>query len=190
MRKTIKITNTNEYKQLRDIFHDAFVRDIDFTHWYKRIRFIVECNEYLGNDFPLTGVFALDFEGVRFFSLNLSEKKNIFEADGLDESVSEPRFQPSGLKEYTQECTNEKRKFYRILFSGCKPLDSLEIHYDSLQTIRLCDCDDIEGNGIRSLRSMGRWRDCSVCNMCAFFTLDSKKKFYEMLKHKYKIEFS
>ena len=166
MRKTINITNTLEYKQLRGIFHSAVIKDIDFTQWYKRIRMIVKCDEYLGNDFPMTGIFLLDFEGVRLFSLNLS--KSTFAENEIDETASVPLFNPSGLLEYTQECTNKKRKYYRVLLSGSGPVTSLEIHFDVLQVRRLCDYDEIKDGWI-------------------YFTLDSKKEFYDMLKYKYKI---
>ena len=173
MHKSVSITNTKEYHQLRGIFHSAVVKDIDFTHWYKRVRFIIKCDEYLGSDFPATGVFLLDFEGVRHFSLNFS--KGIFNEDKIDETASVLLFNPTGLHEYTQECTNDKRKFYRVVLSGNgtvlnrnNQLTLLEIHFDALRILRVCDFEDIEPS----------W---------TYFTLDSKKKFYDMLKYKNKI---
>ena len=114
-----------EFVQLTDIFHDAVIRYIDLTHWHRQVSFIVQCNEYLGSDYPHQSVFYISFTKVRHFSFDVDAWPN------KDEHYQKCAFRIGNVHDLSKESMGNE-KFYRLIFKTGITVPKLEIHFSDI----------------------------------------------------------
>jgi len=133
-------------QQLKDIFAlDPLIRDIDFSHWYKYISMIIACEEYLGNDYPLSSVFQIKFKNINKFSLNL--------APGFTETLEycsrkgDTGFPlRSGDIQLTKENDCDNKTYYKLILGSLSSISqtSIKICFTDVEIAFLGEWDKIQ----------------------------------------------
>lgn len=102
------------YEKLLPLFHDATLADIIFKKWRGNISLVIICNEYLGNDFPLCGVFEISFSNTTQFSMYCTRNEEKSSVDDRKSAI----FSLYNIEKCITERNTEGRKSYRLIVTG------------------------------------------------------------------------
>jgi len=134
-------------QQIKDILaHGALIRDIDFSHWYKYVSMIIECDENLGEDYFPSSVFQLRFKIINKFSFNLSQKGFTEYLDDYfrENDVGFP-LHIGGIQELSMEYDSNNGNYYKlILDSTSLPQMSIEICFSDIEIAFLGEATEIQ----------------------------------------------
>jgi hypothetical protein len=127
-------------QQLKDIFAlNPWIRDIDFSQWYKSVSMIVECGEYMGTDFPsYDNVFQIKFKSVSKFLFNIDPISTEYLGEN-DICGLAPAH-----KALSQEYDDKNRSYYKlILATGVTHPISIEICFTDAEVAYLGETTDL-----------------------------------------------